>query len=67
MGGFGTWEYARLYPERFAAVVPIAGDIYTSIKRSLKIFVNQGFTIWAFHGDKDETVPLYIREYGQRP
>ncbi len=25
LGGFGAWEYALRYPNRFAAVAPIAG------------------------------------------
>ena len=25
MGGYGTWRTASLYPERFAAIVPICG------------------------------------------
>jgi predicted peptidase len=61
MGGFGTWNLALTYPERFAAVVPICGGgspvpIYgfdAKRKETLK-----SLPFWAFHGDKDPAVPL---------
>jgi predicted peptidase len=52
MGGFGTWETACFDPERFAAIVPVAGggDV-AQAKRLVNL------PIWAFHGAKDEVVP----------
>lgn len=53
MGGFGTWNYAGLHPERLAAIAPICGGgdpILTWRMRKLPI--------WAFHGAKDDTVPV---------
>ncbi len=53
MGGFGTWRTAAVEPERFAAIVPIAGGGDTKHANRLV-----GLPIWAFHGDNDECVPL---------
>jgi predicted peptidase len=53
MGGFGTWATACQYPERFAAIVPLAGGGDVNLADRLK-----DTPIWAFHGAKDETVPL---------
>ena len=52
MGGYGTWDLILRYPKRFAAAVPVcgAGDP-ASAKRIAHI------PIWAFHGDRDKTVP----------
>jgi predicted peptidase len=65
MGGFGTWNLALTYPERFAAVVPICGGgnpipIYgfdAKRKETLK-----SLPFWVFHGDKDPAVPLLESE-----
>jgi predicted peptidase len=53
MGGFGTWELAGAAPERFAAIVPVAGggDVAHAGKLAR-------LPVWAFHGAKDQTVPL---------
>jgi predicted peptidase len=54
MGGYGSWRYAAANPERFAAVVPICGggepDKWAESLTKVPI--------WAFHGAKDEVVPL---------
>jgi len=54
MGGYGTWRLVANYPDRFAAAVPICGGgepekWATALAR---------VPIWAFHGAKDETVPV---------
>ncbi len=53
MGGFGTWRLAAYTPERFAALAPICGggEPYWAGR-----FAN--VSTWAFHGAKDEGVPL---------
>jgi predicted peptidase len=53
MGGFGSWRIAALYPERFAAVVPICGggEPKTMAKKLTTL------PIWVFHGENDEAVP----------
>jgi predicted peptidase len=53
MGGFGTWRLASYAPERFAAIAPICGggEIYWAKQMSQ-------LPVWAFHGAKDEGVPV---------
>jgi predicted peptidase len=54
MGGFGSWRVVAAAPERFAAVVPVCGGgDPSSISSEVK-----GTSIWAFHGDKDNLVPV---------
>lgn len=53
MGGFGTWETASRYPDRFAAIAPICGGGDPRRVRPLR-----DMPIWVFHGDKDPTVPV---------
>jgi predicted peptidase len=53
MGGFGTWEIAAQHGRRFAAVAPICGGGNPRFARSLR-----NMPVWAFHGDKDEAVPV---------
>ena len=52
MGGFGTWEMICTYPDLFAAAAPVCGGgISWRVPGDLKC------PVWAFHGDKDDTVP----------
>jgi len=53
MGGYGTWALAANSPERFAAIVPVAGggDANDGSK-----FVD--LPVWAFHGKRDRAVPV---------
>jgi len=53
MGGFGTWTLAERYPQRFAAIAPICGGSERYAAYRLK-----KVPVWAFHGAKDNTVPL---------
>ena len=53
MGGYGTWDTAVAYPERFAAIAPIAGGGNTELAGRLK-----DMPIWAFHGEMDVNVPV---------
>ena len=57
MGGCGAWEVASYDPSRFAAIVPICGGGDASQAERLK-----NMSIWAFHGDKDDVVPLRVSE-----
>jgi len=54
MGGFGTWSLATRYPERFAAVAPICGGGAPYLAERFK-----DLPVWAFHGAKDNVVPLH--------
>ncbi len=53
MGGFGSWALGCRYPERFAAVVPICGGGEWFLAERLK-----NVPVWAFHGAKDNVVPV---------
>ena len=52
MGGFGTWDWAMEQPDTFAAIAPLAGGSRISKVKKIK-----DLQIWAFHGEKDKTVP----------
>jgi predicted peptidase len=61
MGAFGTWELGLAHPERFAAIVPISGGgaLSTLIHaHNHKRQELRSLAVWAFHGAKDESVPL---------
>ncbi|MDR1492853.1 MAG: alpha/beta fold hydrolase [Planctomycetaceae bacterium] len=51
MGGFGTFRVACEYPDRFAAIVPLAGGCEPENAAKL-----QTVPTWAFHGDADDVV-----------
>ena len=57
MGGYGTWELAMRAPERFAAIAPICGGGRRFTACQLK-----NVPTWAFHGAKDQVVPLKASE-----
>jgi len=55
MGGYGTWYLGHLAPERFAAIVPIAGPgVSWWTGRIAKARV----PVWVFHGELDDAVPV---------
>jgi predicted peptidase len=63
LGGFGTWSYGLRHPERFAALVPIAGGyIQGSTVVSRGICRLRSMPIWAFHGAADTIVYPYQSE-----
>lgn len=53
MGGYGTWALAFENPERFAAIAPICGGGGRFMAYRLK-----DVPVWAFHGAKDNVVPM---------
>ncbi|MBE7488669.1 MAG: prolyl oligopeptidase family serine peptidase [Candidatus Omnitrophica bacterium] len=53
MGGFGTWTLGMEQPDRFAAIAPICGG-----GEPILAFRYRHLPIWAFHGAKDDVVPL---------
>ncbi len=53
MGGYGTWATAAEHPELFAAIMPICGGHDAKHVTALV-----EMPIWAFHGAKDEVVPV---------
>jgi predicted peptidase len=61
MGGFGTWSLGMRYPERFAAIAPICGggdwlEVRLSSRKNGPAL--KTLPVWAFHGAKDNVVPL---------
>ena len=61
MGGYGTWTLGAAYPDKFAAIAPICGGGETITVllsgRSKKPALNS-LGVWAFHGGKDNVVPV---------
>ena len=53
MGGFGTLEMLYLYPNTFAAAVPICGGHVIGLAQ---VYAKK-VPIWLFHGAKDSVVP----------
>ncbi|WP_343703315.1 hypothetical protein [Chitinophaga sp.] len=51
MGGYGVWDWAVKFPEKFAAAVPICGAGTPS-----RACVLKDMPIWAFHNADDYTV-----------
>ena len=58
MGGYGAWHLAEAYPRLFAAVVPICGGAQPMIGFPERIKALKKVPIWAFHGAKDNVVPV---------
>jgi predicted esterase len=56
LGGGGVWTTAQESPEIFAAIAPVCGG-YNSTSKAKGIAENK-VAVWAFHGDKDNVVPL---------
>jgi predicted peptidase len=53
MGGYGTWDAIVRHPDRFAGAMPICGGGDPS-----KAAAAKAVPVWAFHGAKDEVVPV---------
>jgi predicted peptidase len=51
MGGFGTWELACAYPDRFAAIAPVCGG-----GEPFRAYALKNVPAWVFHGAKDPVV-----------
>lgn len=57
MGGFGTWQTAIAYPDRFAAIAPICGGGLPYRAARLR-----NIPTWVFHGEDDQAVPIQRSE-----
>jgi len=72
MGGRGTWSMIALYPDVFAAAVPVCG---VGDLESAPDIVKNKIAVWAFHGTDDPLVPVEnsrkmvaaLKEAGGRP
>jgi len=62
LGGAGTWEIGLRYPGRFAALVPVMGYYGYPFGQPDNTCDLKDVPVWAFHGAKDETVPLDAEE-----
>ncbi|AUD07411.1 carboxylesterase family protein [Spirosoma pollinicola] len=58
MGGYGTWQTAIAYPDRFAAILPLCGgcDDSTQICRLKHL------PVWTFHGTADDKVAFGLTD-----
>jgi predicted peptidase len=59
LGGEGAWALSMAYPERFAAVVPVASLPY----RMNEVCVLKDVPVWIFHSEKDtdcSPVPIQL-------
>lgn len=64
MGGYGTWNVGLRYPDRFAAIVPLAGGIsrlenFSQRDPKSRQLLNNAVMVPSFfvHGSRDRTVP----------
>ena len=55
MGGIGSWGANAQHPKLFAAAVPVCGAWNIDDVPKMK-----GVAVWAFHGEKDPTVPVHF-------
>lgn len=53
MGGYGTWAFAQMHPEMFAAIIPICGGGDPS-----KAWTLTNMPVWCFHNEGDHIVPV---------
>ena len=53
MGGYGAWYLLLMYPQRFAAGVPVCGGADTSRGPAIA-----KVPVWAFHAEDDGAVPV---------
>ena len=58
MGGNGTWHFATAFPRRFAAIAAVCGwgDWWHGFPEA--VCALKEVPVWAFHGAKDDVVPL---------
>ncbi len=56
MGGMGTWTIASRHPDRFTAVVPMAGAPRNVPEDKLRVFTK--LPLYAIHSSIDSVVPL---------
>jgi len=55
MGGYATWDWVTLRPDRFAAIAPICGG---SDQNAANTSIFKDVPTWVFHGAKDTVVPV---------
>jgi len=58
IGGYGSWALGSARPEMWAAMVPICGGGSWLFGFPERVVSLAGTPVWAFHGAKDNVVPL---------
>ncbi len=58
LGGGGVWAYAKAYPLRLAAAVPICGFTSTPSSAEGAALVDAGLAVWAAHSVNDSVVDV---------
>lgn len=58
MGGYGTWDLASHYPDRFAAIAPICGGLPRINDPAVLAAKIKHIPTWIFHGALDSLVPV---------
>jgi len=53
LGGYGTWELIKQYPDRFAAAVPMSAGLNPVYAKNIL-----SVPIWNFHGTADDVVSV---------
>ncbi len=58
MGGMGTWSVAAAHPDRWAAIAPVCGGVFSKDEKAVEAVAEKVKDIpcWCFHGDKDSAV-----------
>lgn len=58
MGGYGAWQVAVDYPDKFAAVIPLCGGL----NDSTQVCKINRIPVWTFHGTKDDIISIQETE-----
>ncbi len=60
MGGFGAWQWALRRLDRFAALLPVAGNGFRFREYTIpeNLCALRTLPIWLVHGARDEVVPV---------
>lgn len=53
LGGYGSWHFIGIRPDKFAAAIPICGGGDPAQASNMT-----DVAVWAFHGRKDRSVPV---------
>ncbi|GAB3165769.1 carboxylesterase family protein [Telluribacter humicola] len=56
IGGYGTWQVAMDYPEKFAAIAPLCGGVNDGDTANISRL--KQLPVWTFHGTADTIIPI---------
>jgi predicted peptidase len=63
VGGVITTETASKFPRTFAAIAPLAGVSNMDVIIKCRSMAKARLAVWAFHNDKDPTIPSFDSKY----